>query len=28
LHVAFEDTTVHDPVPRASVETRYFALFD
>ena len=28
LHVAFEDTTVHDPVPRSSVETRYFALFD
>ena len=28
LHVAFEDTTVRDPVPRASLETRYFALFD
>ncbi len=28
LHVAFEDTTVHDPVPRSSLETRYFALFD
>ena len=28
LHVAFEDTTVQHPVPRSSVETRYFALFD
>ena len=28
LHVAFEDTTARDPVPRSSVETRYFALFD
>jgi hypothetical protein len=28
LHVAFEDTTAHDPVPRSSLETRYFALFD
>ena len=28
LHVAFEDTTVQNPVPRSSMETRYFALFD
>jgi len=28
LHVAFEDTTAENPVPRASLETRYFALFD
>jgi hypothetical protein len=28
LHVAFEDRTAVDPVPRASVESRYFALFD
>jgi hypothetical protein len=28
LHVSFEDPTVHDPVPRASVETRFFGLFD
>jgi hypothetical protein len=28
LHVAFEDTTAVDPVPRSSVESRYFALFD
>jgi hypothetical protein len=28
LHVAVEDTTVVDAVPRVSVETRYFALFD
>ena len=28
LHVAFEDTTAPDPVPRSSMESRYFALFD
>jgi hypothetical protein len=28
LHVSFQDPTVHDPVPRASVETRFFGLFD
>lgn len=28
LHVAFEDPTVADPIPRASIETRYFALYD
>ena len=28
LHVAFEDTTARDPLPRSSVETRYFVLFD
>jgi hypothetical protein len=28
LHVAFEDKTARKPVPRASIETRYFALFD
>ncbi len=28
LHVSFEDPTVHDPVPRASIETRFFGLFD
>jgi hypothetical protein len=28
LHVAFEDKTAVNPVPRASIETRYFALFD
>ena len=28
LHVAFEDPTVSAPVPRASVESRFFALFD
>ena len=28
LHVSFEDRTVSDPVPRASVESRFFALFD
>jgi hypothetical protein len=28
MHVAFEDTTAKDPVPRGSVESRFFALFD
>jgi hypothetical protein len=28
LHVSFADPTVSAPVPRASVESRYFALFD
>ena len=28
LHVSFEDPTVHDPVPRASIESRFFGLFD
>ena len=28
LHVSFEDPTVDDPVPRASIETRFFGLFD
>jgi hypothetical protein len=28
MHVSFEDPTVSDPVPRASVESRFFALFD
>jgi hypothetical protein len=28
LHVSFEDPTVQDPVPRASIETRFFGLFD
>jgi hypothetical protein len=28
LHVAFEDQTAVNPFPRASVESRYFALFD
>jgi hypothetical protein len=28
LHVSFEDPTVSRPVPRASVESRFFALFD
>jgi hypothetical protein len=28
LHTAFADRTVKDPVPRSSIETRYFALFD
>jgi hypothetical protein len=28
LHVAFEDPTARTPIPRASIETRYFALFD
>jgi len=28
LHVSFEDPTVHDPVPRASIETRFFGLFE
>lgn len=28
LHVAFEDTTAVNPVPRSSIESRYFALFD
>jgi hypothetical protein len=28
LHVAFEDPTVSEPVPRASIESRFFALFD
>ena len=28
LHVSFEDPTVSAPVPRASVESRFFALFD
>jgi hypothetical protein len=28
LHVSFEDPTVRDPVPRASIETRFFGLFD
>jgi hypothetical protein len=28
LHVSFEDATAHDPVPRASIETRFFGLFD
>jgi hypothetical protein len=28
MHVSFEDRTVSDPVPRASVESRFFALFD
>ena len=28
LHVAFEDVTVEAPVPRASIESRFFALFD
>jgi hypothetical protein len=28
LHVAFEDPTAQHPVPRSSIETRYFALFD
>ncbi len=28
LHVSFEDATVRDPVPRASIETRFFGLFD
>lgn len=28
LHVAFKDETVENPVPRSSIETRYFALFD
>lgn len=28
LHVAFRDETARNPVPRASVESRYFALFD
>ena len=28
LHVSFEDPTVTEPVPRASVESRFFALFD
>jgi hypothetical protein len=27
-HVSFEDSTASDPVPRASVESRFFALFD
>ncbi len=27
LHVSFEDPTARDPVPRASVETRFFGLF-
>src|SRR5690606_19402408 len=28
LHVAFEDTSATDPVPRSSMESRFFALFD
>ena len=28
LHVAIEDETQAKPVPRISLETRYFALFD
>jgi hypothetical protein len=28
LHVSFEDKTAIDPIPRISVESRYFALFD
>jgi hypothetical protein len=28
LHVSFEDPSVHDPVPRGSIETRFFGLFD
>lgn len=28
LHVSFEDPTVSDPVPRASIEARFFGLFD
>ena len=28
LHVAFEDRTGRDTVPRVSIESRYFALFD
>jgi hypothetical protein len=28
LHVSFEDPTVSEPVPRASIETRFFGLFD
>ncbi len=28
LHVSFEDPTVSEPVPRASIESRFFALFD
>jgi hypothetical protein len=28
LHTAFEDPTAHNPAPRASLESRYFALFD
>jgi hypothetical protein len=28
LHVSFEDTSATAPVPRISVESRYFALFD
>jgi hypothetical protein len=28
LHTAFDDPTAHSPNPRASIETRYFALFD
>jgi hypothetical protein len=27
LHVSFEDLTVPEPVPRASIESRFFALF-
>lgn len=28
LHVSFEDPTVEDPVPRASIESRFFGLFE
>jgi hypothetical protein len=28
LHVSFEDPTVTDPVPRASIESRFFGLFE
>ncbi len=28
LHVAFHDETAEHPIPRSSIETRYFALFD
>lgn len=28
LHVAFDDKTIDQPVPRTSYESRYFALFD
>ncbi len=28
LHVSFEDPTVRDPVPRASIESRFFGLFE
>ena len=28
LHVAFEDPTVREPVPRASIESRFFGLFE